>query len=142
MDRKRQAELEKILENQIRTLTEEIKWRKRELRAEKSKFPTARDNDGASDGIVESTQEEIIIISLLRVSDELRKAEDALLCLKRGEYGNCSECGDPIAEKRLRALPFAVRCRDCQEVSEVAEQKRRRHLSRGGSVLFDGSDYY
>ena len=44
-----------------------------------------------------------------------------------------------IAEKRLRALPFAVRCKDCEEAREVAEQRERQMAARRGSssLFFD-----
>jgi DnaK suppressor protein len=32
-----------------------------------------------------------------------------------GEFGYCAECGDPIAIRRLRNNPTAVRCLDCAE---------------------------
>ena len=46
--------------------------------------------------------------------------------LEEGTYGDCFECGDEISEPRLRALPFAVRCKDCEEARETAEQRERR----------------
>ena len=39
----------------------------------------------------------------------------AIVRLDAGKYGLCFECDGPIAERRLRALPFAVRCRECEE---------------------------
>ena len=47
--------------------------------------------------------------------------------------------GEEIAEKRLRALPFAVRCKDCEEAKEVAEQRERQLAARRGatSLFFD-----
>jgi DnaK suppressor protein len=30
-------------------------------------------------------------------------------------YGYCFECGEEISERRLRALPSRVRCKDCEE---------------------------
>jgi DnaK suppressor protein len=38
-------------------------------------------------------------------------------------YGHCLECGEEIPERRLRALPFAIRCKDCEEALEVAEER-------------------
>jgi RNA polymerase-binding transcription factor DksA len=35
--------------------------------------------------------------------------------LQAGTYGRCADCGRPIASARLRALPFAEACRDCQD---------------------------
>ena len=44
---------------------------------------------------------------------------------------------DEIAEARLRALQFALRCKDCEEVRETAEQsKRTLALRRDSSLLF------
>jgi DnaK suppressor protein len=70
-------------------------------------------------------------------SETLNKINDALSRLEQGNYGNCFECGEEIAEKRLRALPFAVRCKDCEQTRENAEQ-RERHLNarRGTASLF------
>jgi DnaK suppressor protein len=52
-------------------------------------------------------------------SRTLQGIEDALRRLKDGKYGECSDCGRPIAALRLRALPFAERCRDCQELADT-----------------------
>jgi DnaK suppressor protein len=51
-------------------------------------------------------------------SQTLARITDALARLDKGTYGVCVECGEPIASARLKALPFAERCRDCQESQE------------------------
>ena len=48
--------------------------------------------------------------------------------LDEGAYGYCLECGEEIPELRLRALPFAIRCKDCEEALEVAEERIRDRL--------------
>jgi len=53
-------------------------------------------------------------------SETLRKIDEALVRLQGGKYGVCAECAGTIAEARLRALPFASLCRDCQEQEEEA----------------------
>ena len=53
-------------------------------------------------------------------SETLRRIDEALLRLQAGTYGVCAECDVKIAEPRLRALPFACLCRDCQEHEEAA----------------------
>jgi DnaK suppressor protein len=70
-------------------------------------------------------------------AETLNKINEALARLEDGRYGLCFECGEEIAEARLRALPFAVRCKDCEEAREIAAQ-RERSLSqrRGSSSLF------
>ena len=47
----------------------------------------------------------------------------------------CFECGEEIAQPRLRALPFAVRCKDCEEALEMAQQRVRVQSRRGLSEL-------
>lgn len=49
---------------------------------------------------------------------ELDRVEDALSRIEAGRYGNCQRCGRPIGEDRLRALPYAELCLDCQRESE------------------------
>jgi RNA polymerase-binding protein DksA len=44
----------------------------------------------------------------------LREVTDALQKFDQGTYGLCETCGKPIAEKRLRALPRATHCIECQ----------------------------
>ena len=82
-------------------------------------------------------QEDIEFALIQMKSETLNKVNDALARLEQGDYGNCFECGEEIAEKRLRALPFAVRCKDCEEAREVAEQRERQLAARrGASSLF------
>jgi len=63
-------------------------------------------------------------------SETLRKIDDALLRLDEGTYGSCSECDESISEMRLKALPFASLCRDCQEQAEESEAARNARPSR------------
>jgi DnaK suppressor protein len=51
-------------------------------------------------------------------SQTLARITEALARLDAGTYGVCLDCEEPIASARLKALPFAERCRDCQEGRE------------------------
>jgi DnaK suppressor protein len=44
--------------------------------------------------------------------------DDALERLRRGLYGICEECGEEISVERLRVIPFAAYCIDCQHQRE------------------------
>ena len=46
--------------------------------------------------------------------DLLAQVEAALQRLDEGTYGICARCGQPIAEERLEALPYATLCITCQ----------------------------
>jgi len=45
----------------------------------------------------------------------LRAIEDALARIDRGVFGVCEVCKRPIAEARLKTVPWARLCRDCKE---------------------------
>ncbi len=50
--------------------------------------------------------------------ESLQTVNDALHKFDAGTYGLCENCGKPIAEKRLRALPEATHCIECQTKME------------------------
>jgi DnaK suppressor protein len=50
--------------------------------------------------------------------EKANQLAEALERLRRGEYGLCQECGDPIAPARLRAVPEATACVLCQDRQE------------------------
>ena len=49
----------------------------------------------------------------------LTAVEEAIRHLLDGTYGYCLSCGQPIPEKRLEAIPWAVRDKACQEQCEA-----------------------
>ena len=64
--------------------------------------------------------------SLLQMQGEtLKHIEEALDRLDDGRYGQCAECGRSISTRRLEALPFATRCRACEQESEVTDHDHR-----------------
>ena len=81
--------------------------------------------------------QDAIGFALLHMKAEtLKKIETALRRIAEGDYGDCFECGGEITEARLRALPFAVRCRGCEAVREATDLRERSIASRGSSALF------
>jgi RNA polymerase-binding transcription factor DksA len=66
---------------------------------------------------------DVAIVDL--ASATLKRIDQALDRLDTGEYGRCTRCGQPIGEARLRALPFAVRCRSCEDARETEEVAAR-----------------
>ena len=54
---------------------------------------------------------------------EIGAVSAALLRLKEGRYGGCSDCGQAIAFDRLKVEPWALRCVSCEG--------RREHAARG-----------
>ena len=130
----RYNELRKMLEERRRELLSEVQGKIRDVRADGNKEREVLDQGESSEVDI---QEDIEFALIQMKSETLNKINDALTRLEHGNYGNCFECGEEIAEKRLRALPFAVRCKECEEAREVAEQRARQMAAkRGGSSLF------
>jgi DnaK suppressor protein len=66
-------------------------------------------------------------LSIVEARNETRNLLDiALRRLDEGTYGVCEDCGARISEERLKALPFARRCINCQRHAELLEQIARR----------------
>jgi RNA polymerase-binding protein DksA len=45
----------------------------------------------------------------------VQQIDKALLSIKENAYGTCQKCGNPIAEKRLEAVPYVTLCIKCAE---------------------------
>ena len=82
-------------------------------------------------------QDDIEFALIQMKAETLSKINEALTRLEEGAYGYCFECGEDIAEARLRALPFAVRCKDCEQARENAIQRERLMSQRSSSLFFD-----
>jgi RNA polymerase-binding protein DksA len=48
----------------------------------------------------------------------LQAIDAALQRIEDGTYGACQNCGQPIGEERLEALPSTTRCIDCKRREE------------------------
>jgi DnaK suppressor protein len=45
----------------------------------------------------------------------LQAVDEALLRIEKGTFGICRDCGEPIAEARLNAIPWTRVCITCKE---------------------------
>jgi DnaK suppressor protein len=135
----RYDELKKMLEDRRRELMTEVQGKIRDARAEGGKEREVLDQGESSEVDI---QEDIEFALIQMKAETLNKIDAALRRLDEGTYGDCFECGDEISEARLRALPFAVRCKDCEEARETAEQRERIMAQRRGSsaLFFDMSN--
>jgi len=137
MARSRYAELKQMLDARRRELQAEVQGKMRVVREEGTWGGKLNEVLDAVESSEADIQEEIEFALIQMKSETLNKMNDAVARLEQGDYGYCFDCGEEIAEKRLRALPFAVRCKDCEEAREVAEQRQRQLTARrGASSLF------
>jgi DnaK suppressor protein len=133
-DASRYAELKTMLEGRRRDLLTEVQGKMRSVRTDTGRERDILDQGESSEADI---QEDIELALIQMKAETLSRVNEALQRLDEGHYGNCFECGDEIAQARLRALPFAVRCKDCEEARETAEHRERTLAQRrGGSSLF------
>ena len=103
---------------QVLKAVEDLLTRRRMAQAEQ------RDDsvpDVADMALQDATEEQQI--SLMELKNGMREQiDEALLRVADGTYGICEDCGREISERRLKAVPFARRCIECQEKTEAIEQ--------------------
>lgn len=140
MDPERYVELKRILEERRHEILSEVQEKIRDVRAEGG-GNTVQGVLDAAESSEADIQDDIEFALLQMKAETLSKIDEALSRLEEGTYGYCFECGREIAERRLRALPFAVRCRDCEEAREAAERRQRALAQRRGvaSLFLDMS---
>ena len=123
-DRKRYEVLSQMLRDREAEIKNKLRSLREVLPAESTQVKDAE----------EQSMEEFVLgmdFALMEMESEtLRKIDEALLRLEEGTYGVCSDCEEAISEARLKALPFASLCRDCQEQAEDLEAERNARPSR------------
>ncbi len=133
MNDERYTELRRILEERRDEIAGEVKDKIRNVRTEATKATTHRIAD-ANETSESDIQDDIEFALIQMKAETLDKIGSALTRLEEGTYGYCYECGDEIAEQRLRALPFAARCKNCEEVRETELNRERVLESRSKAV--------
>ena len=126
----RTAELRHILSERRREIQGKVWKRVRDGRRDQS-------NDGRDElERTDAANQGDIDLALLQMRAEtLLRIDQAIVRLNAGEYGSCLECAREISARRLRALPFAVRCQSCEEQREQADGAERQlaqQRQRGG----------
>ena len=63
--------------------------------------------------------EQEFTLGLIENEDQtLREIEDALERIENGTFGECERCGKKVRKVRLKALPYARYCIECQRIEE------------------------
>ena len=133
----RRDEIRRVLVERRRALVNEIQSRVRDVREVGS---NRHRHSTALDETVEAEPEDDLVFALIQMKGEtLEGVNEAVRRLDEGMYGYCVDCGEVIAASRLRAMPFAVRCRGCEETCEHERRHDRIPSQRVSPVL--GSRY-
>ena len=105
-----------------------------ESRVRRSREAQSRDGQDVIEQADAGAQTEMHFAVLEMRATTVTRIDQALARLDAGDYGRCVECAGDIAEARLRALPFAARCRSCEQHRE-RKQRPPRQVSEGSSLV-------
>jgi DnaK suppressor protein len=115
-----------------RQMAEMLRQRQAELRAmlqEAAGANIAGDNPPEvmdfKDVAAEETRAVVDEATHAHAAVELDQVAAALRRVDEGTYGLCEDCGEPIDERRLRALPATPFCTACQTIHERPGTPRR-----------------
>jgi len=126
IDRERYLLLKGMLEDRRREIHEKLRSLRESMPVQ---APDVRDAEEQS---VDDFVQEVDLALMQMKSETLKKIDQAILRLEEGTYGRCQDCDSEIPPARLRALPFAALCRDCQEEAEsnVRAQREAKAFER------------
>jgi DnaK suppressor protein len=119
-----------VLENELIGVNREIAALRRDIEPEElqsmgDNTPFSEDVDAAVTVENRELNAQILDRLVLRAA----ALEDALARVDDGTYGICIDCEEKISEKRLAAMPEALRCaRDQEEVEADRERAESRNL--------------
>ena len=116
-----QTALKKILEEHHRVLEAQVFQKIRAFRDTDNVDATASPATLSDDAI----HEDIDFALVQMQAETIDKIRLAIERISSSDYGICESCQEEIPVKRLRAVPFATRCRNCQENEERVERRAR-----------------
>ncbi len=117
----------------MKTAHAEVNWFQETLeRKEAELVRVLRDRDGITiekspdqmDEIQHASERDLEIRNVDRDSTLLREVRAALRRVHDGSLGNCIDCDWAINPKRLAAVPWALRCIECQQAVDSEGQQR------------------
>lgn len=107
----------RILQNWKNELMREVDRTVHHMQDEAANFPDPNDR---------ATQESEFSLELRTRDRErklIKKIEESIENLERGDYGFCETCGVEIGLRRLEARPTATQCIDCKTLDEIREKQ-------------------
>jgi DnaK suppressor protein len=117
MDKQRIEHYRNMLETRRLNLRESVARTEEDGRAAQATDSAQDIADRASS----SYQKEFLFARSNNDRQFLQMVEHALSNIAEGIYGECEQCGNPINERRLDAVPWARHCISCQEKQERGE---------------------
>jgi DnaK suppressor protein len=89
-----------------------------------------------TDALQATIDNEAEIANLNRAHQLRSRVRSALDRLEEGSYGQCEACEGHISTARLKAVPWATRCRSCEEERERSMGARAKFELRRPAELY------
>ena len=111
-------ELKKQLEDERASLEQELQSFAAKNPQVKGDWRAIYPDLGSSAGQTDESEDEVEAYDATlpveqALETKLNQVKQALARMTDGNYGNCQQCGQPIALARLKASPTATNCQDC-----------------------------
>ena len=109
LERERQAAIDRLRELGVSTETDE------------TSSPRAGTDAVLDEGDLAQASErnDMAFLTRERLAERINQLTAALERLRRGQYGQCADCGKAIERSRLAALPETETCLACQRQREA-----------------------
>lgn len=117
MNSNQTVHFKKILHAWKKDLMEEVDRTVHHMQDESGSLPDPNDR---------ATQEEEFSLELRTRDRErklIKKIDQTLERIEKGDYGYCDDCGVEIGIRRLEARPTATLCIDCKSLQEIKEKQ-------------------
>lgn len=105
--------IESELSRRLDAIKQDVRNETNPISADSAEQATERENDEVVDALGQSAQSELVL-----VKRALQRIED-------GEYFECTACGEPIDEGRLRSVPYTSLCISCAEDMENTQKGQK-----------------
>ena len=117
MNRDQQTRLHALLMDEKRKLWNRLRMELFETLGNELHAQYDIPQDIGEKGIIDLLEDTGLAVADIR-RQELTLMDEAVRKLAEGSYGICEDCGEDIAEARLRVVPCAFCCVRCQEKRE------------------------
>jgi len=102
----------KALEKELQSFAKKKKQNSNDYETIMPKFGTHKDDEALEFSLYDN-----LLSVEQNLEQRLRNINQALEKIKKGTYGKCENCKEPICEKRLEAIPEAELCLKCKQKS-------------------------
>ena len=96
----------------------------RAIRSQRPQLIICEGEHDVLDRMQSNNRREETVTFLNTLTRTLADVDAELMAMNEGSYGSCLKCGEPIALRRLHAIPWASHCIRCQQAHDHSKQLR------------------